>query len=99
MSPWQRLTTYAERTLLALVWGLALAMHLGGTILYLWGSPSSPWWQLVRDVFPLAQMTLILAWGVFGPGAAWLRVVGFPVVVVLWGIAWKFPLGTGRGDG
>jgi hypothetical protein len=36
MSRWQQLTNYAERTLLALVWGFAIAVHLGGVGLCLW---------------------------------------------------------------
>ena len=88
MSRWQQLTNYAERTLLALVWGFAIAVHLGGVGLCLWGDRSSPLVQLARDVLPMPQLTLLLAWWICGPGAVSKRVVGFPLLLILWSIVW-----------
>ena len=83
-----RLTAAAERMLLVLTAALVLALHAGGMLAPAWLVKTVPLGEDLQQLLPAAQLILLMAWAVLGPGPLWVRLPAAPVLLLLWAVGW-----------
>jgi len=81
-------TTAAERLLIVFTAALVLALHLGGMLAPQWLVAAIPLGVDVQPLLPPAQLILLIAWTILGPGRLWVRLVAAPALAVVLAAGW-----------
>src|SRR5262245_36437755 len=87
------LSSVAERMLLVLTVALVLALHLGGMLAPQWLVGVIPLGVDLQALLPPAQLILIIAWAILGPGRLWVRLIVAPTLAVVLAVGWA--IGSG----
>lgn len=88
MSRWPLATAVAERTLLATSAAVVVAVHLLGVAAPPWLIQAVPLGSDLQQLLPAAQIAILAAWLVLGPGPLWLRLPATPVLLIVWAVGW-----------
>jgi hypothetical protein len=88
MSRLAAITTTAERSLLVLTAAVVLTVHLGGILAPDWLVQIIPLGEDLRPLLPAAQLIMLAAWTILGPGPLWMRLPAAPVLLLLWAMVW-----------